>query len=355
MSAHHPYADLPDSRFWRAGVVEADRLAWHDLYCPKFPVTAQTEIATAGSCFAQHIGRALAGAGVVPLNGEPAPASMHPQTAERFQYGLYSARYGNIYTARQFRELLDDAATGHVDDRLIWRARRRFFDALRPSVEPDGWISQAEVMAMRRDHLMRVQAVAESADVFVFTLGLTEAWIDTATGRTVPTAPGVIAGRYKPAQVRFHNYSYDEIMEDLAGIRDALQVARAGSKLLLTVSPVPLTATASGAHVLAATQLSKAILRAAAGDFADAHDDVDYFPSYEIVTTHASGEMAFAQNRRSVRPEMVARVMDVFLRAHGLEPSEQGPKPSFDASEPQDADEEDALVCEEALLDAMRE
>ena len=126
--------------------------------------------------------------------------------------------------------------------------------------------------------------------------------------------------------------------------------------MLLTVSPVPLTATASGAHVLAATTYSKAVLRAVAGDFAAAHDDVDYFPSYELVTTWAQTERAFADNLRSVRPEMVARVMSVFLAAHGLEET-KAVTPSAHAAKARAEDDEegaDALVCEEALLDAMR-
>jgi len=55
--------------------------------------------------------------------------------------------------------------------------------------------------------------------------------------------------------------------------------------MLLTLSPVPLTATARPHHVLTASMAAKATLRAAIDAFVLTHEDADYFPSYEIVTS----------------------------------------------------------------------
>ncbi|WP_370628889.1 GSCFA domain-containing protein [Celeribacter sp. PS-C1] len=73
---------------------------------------------------------------------------------------------------------------------------------------------------------------------------------------------------------------------------------------------------------MAATTYSKSVLRAAAGDLAETYETVDYFPAYEIVTTWAAPKATFTADRCSVRPEMVARAMEVFLSAHGLRASE---------------------------------
>ena len=54
----HPYADLPKSAFWRSAVTETDPGAMHGIYQPKFPLRLSDRVATAGSCFAQHLGRA---------------------------------------------------------------------------------------------------------------------------------------------------------------------------------------------------------------------------------------------------------------------------------------------------------
>ncbi|PTQ71948.1 GSCFA domain-containing protein [Celeribacter persicus] len=347
----HPYDNIPSQSFWRSGVVETDRQSWPGIYRPKVRITRDTAVATAGSCFAQHIGNYLTLSGVNVLDAEPRPKGMSEELARRYDYGIYSARYGNIYTARQMRELLEDAMAGQVYRRLFWARGNRWFDALRPGVEPEGCESREEAIELRREHLMKVVSLAQTTDVFVFTLGLTEGWIHSGVKRTMAMAPGVIAGAYRPRRHTFRNFTYDEIIADLAEILRLLRILNKNIRLLLTVSPVPLTATASGQHVLAATTHSKSILRAAAGDFAAAHKVVDYFPSYELVTTWANTDPVFAANLRSVRPETVERVMEVFLTAQGLlDPVElNAPEEVFDQ-----IGEDDDVVCEEALLEAFR-
>ncbi len=83
-------------------------------------------------------------------------------------------------------------------------------------------------------------------DVFIFTMGLTEAWIDKRNGRVYPTAPGTIAGSFDPKIHAFHNFSYNEIYDDFLEFLELVRNWNPGFRVILTVSPVPLTATASG-------------------------------------------------------------------------------------------------------------
>lgn len=345
----HPYADLPPRAFWRSAVAEADPADMAGIYQPKFRLQPEDHVATAGSCFAQHLGRALRDAGLNLLDCEPPPGRISDALAHAHGYQLYSGRYGNIYTLRQMAQLLDEVASGTPDPAHVWRKGDGWFDALRPNIEPGGLPAAADVLESRRRHLARLDVMLRQAGVFVFTMGLTEAWRCRSTGRVFPTAPGVIAGEYDPAQHEFVNFGHAELMDDLAAIRQGLQRWSPGMRLILTVSPVPLTATASGQHVLAATARSKARLRGAAGDFADQHDDVDYFPSYEIVTNPAAQGAFFGPDLRQVTPAGVAAAMSAFLGAHGLDhvttaaPDESGRAPS--ASD---------VVCEEILLEDFR-
>ena len=114
----------------------------------------------------------------------------------------------------------------------------------------------------------------------VFTLGLTETWAHTGSGTVYPTAPGTIAGQIDPDVHSFVNFRAAEIRRDFEAVREVFRAANPDVKFLLTVSPVPLTATASGGHVLPATIYSKSILRTVAGELSEDFDDVDYFPSY---------------------------------------------------------------------------
>ena len=351
----HPYFDLPPEAFWRSGVAGADPAALDGIYAPKVRIGPQTRIATAGSCFAQHIGRALRGAGVAVLDAEPVPFVLPEATARAFGYGLFSGRYGNIYTVRQLVQLLQDVQSGEVSEALVWEKAGRFYDALRPGVEPLGMDSPEEVLFLRRGHLKALRKMLGEAEVFVFTLGLTEAWIDQPTGRVYQTCPGVIAGQFDPERHVFHNFTVPELRADLELAFGLLRSFRKRMRMILTVSPVPLTATASGGHVLPATMHSKARLRVAAGEFAAAHRGVDYFPSYELVTNPAARGRFFEPNLRAVTPEAVQMVMGVFLGAQGLADGVAPPAAPVPASTEADQEGgEDALICEDLLLDAFR-
>lgn len=347
----HPYQDLGAEAFWRMGVTGTDPGALERIYRPKFPLGADAAIATAGSCFAQHVGRALRQAGANVLDAEPAPATCAPATARAFGFGMYSARYGNIYTTRQLVQLLEDALSGRVDGADIWPHDGRFHDAFRPAIEPMGFASAEEALALRRAHLAAVRGLFAGTTHFIFTLGLTECWGDRDTGRVFPTCPGVVAGTFDPARHEFINLRCGEVLADLQRARDLLQRMNPGMRMILTVSPVPLTATASGGHVLTATMRAKAVLRAAADEFAAMHADVDYFPSYEIVTNPAARGRFFQPNLREVTAEGVRTVMACFLAAHGLATREPArPAPVLPAA----SDTAEDVICEEILLEAFR-
>jgi hypothetical protein len=89
------------------------------------------------------------------------------------------------------------------------------------------------------------------------------------------------------------------------------------ARMLLTVSPVPLIATASSEHVLVATTYSKSVLRAVAGSLAGRLSDCHYFPSFELVSSHPSRGMFFDPDLRSVNARGVSFVMEHFFRAMG--------------------------------------
>ncbi len=336
-----PYCDFPAKAFWRSGTLPDDDGTIAGLYMPKFAIDADTGIATAGSCFAQHIGAALRRADCMIVDTEPPLRRMPETVARHYGYGIYSARYGNIYTPRQLVELLQEVQAPDPDPQLVWEHGGQYYDALRPAVEPGGLATVQEVLDHRRFHLMRVSQLFEQTDIFIFTLGLTEAWIDLQTGRTLPVCPGVIAGQFDPDRHKLQQFSFAEIMDDLAQISAVLQQFQPDMKLLLTVSPVPLTATATGQHVLAATTEAKSTLRAAAGAYVQGNADADYFPAYEIVTSAVAGGPWFAKDQRNVASEGVARVMQTFFAAHGLDMA--------GAEAPPDTPEED-LHCEEAML-----
>lgn len=338
----HPYEDLPDRAFWRRAVAGRQAADLAALFAG-IPGLEKLSFATGGSCFAQHLGRAMKARGLGFMDYEPAPEFLSPELAQQHGYGIYSCRYGNIYTARQLRQLFDEAFGQRQPQDIIWKKGARFFDALRPGVEAAGFASAAEVATLRQAHLSQVKKLFSDLDLFVFTLGLTEAWVSDKDDTVYPLAPGVVAGDYNPERYGFKNFRYGEIYDDLAAFLSALRAVNGKAKLLLTVSPVPLAATASGEHVLVATTYSKSVLRAVAGDLAKDFPGVFYFPSYEIITGQPSRHAFYGEDLRQVTPEGVATVMRHFFGDSA--PAQAAPPPR--KAKPEVGFEH----CEESLLD----
>ena len=349
----HPYQTLPDHAFWRKAVSEKSPLQLTDVYKKKYEISPADVIATAGSCFAQHIARFLVKNGYNFHDFEPAPPLLRREDHSKFGYGVFSARYGNIYTVRQllqtFRRAFDEftPAVGH------WHHKGRYFDSLRPAIEPNGFASLEELEASRRTHLRAVRQLFTQSDVFIFTLGLTEAWLSRDDRLAFPLCPGTIAGEFDERKHVFHNFTAAEIYEDFKLFVTSLRRVNPDVRILLTVSPVPLTATASKDHVMVASSYSKAVLRSIAGEFSSTYDFIDYFPSYELVAAHPMRAMFFEPNMRTVATEGVEIVMSHFFREH---PPQKGAWREAKGGarvrkgKPPSPDEDD-VVCEEMLLD----
>jgi hypothetical protein len=199
----HPYKDLPPDRFWRDGV--ASRI-WSEidfLAETKFKLTASDRIATAGSCFAQHIAKNLGMLDLTHFVAEQPPHLLSARRREELSYGVFSARYGNIYTARQLRQLIEFAFAQREPSGLFAKEKSGWFDLLRPGVQRQGFDTIHDLECDRAFHLDCVARMFLEADCFVFTLGLTEAWYDAATGVVFPVCPGTRIGEFDAAAHRF--------------------------------------------------------------------------------------------------------------------------------------------------------
>lgn len=342
--AENPYRSLSARSFWRAAVSDVHYSDLSELWTP-MTLSRSDRIATAGSCFAQHIGNNLANRGANFLDLEPPPPSIFSSLSEarRFGYRVYSCRYGNIYTSRQLLQLFEEAFGRRSPASVVWTRGNRYFDALRPSVDPVGQDSADIVNTLREKHLARVREMFLSLDVFVFTMGLTEGWESQVDHTMYPTAPGTICGSFNPTEYAFHNLSYPEILDDMSSFWNLLKQVNKQARLLLTVSPVPLTATASGEHVLVATTYSKSTLRAVAGDLSQTHQDIFYFPSYEIISSHPSRGMFYDHNLRTVNKSGVDHVMRHFFSGKIAS--------AFGVTSTPEHSEEQELICDEEAQD----
>lgn len=353
MSAH-PYLSLPDRAFWRRAIAslspaQVDPVGLFDLQ-----IDQATKVATAGSCFAQHIARHLRGSGYHHYVVEPGHPILPDTVREEYGYGLFSCRYGNIYTARQLLQLIRRAYGEFTPHDDMWTKGSDVVDPFRPTIQPGGFESDAEMRLDRTHHLAAVRHMFETLDVFVFTLGLTECWRSRDDGAVFPLCPGVEGGIFDVDRYEFYNQTVHDVIADLSEFRQALAAVNSRARIVFTVSPVPLVATAEpGQHVLSATTYSKSVLRVAAETLRARFANVQYFPAYEVISGGYNRGAYYASDLRNVLEVGVSHVMRLFM-AHATGSST---RPTGATSEPPRRDHltlSKQLVqvdCDEVALD----
>lgn len=293
-----PYPRHRKDIFWRTAVadIQVGRDLFRDLVTG-LPVSQDSKIVSAGSCFAQHIGKWLEGNGFQFLRSR---VNSHQ---------VSSFAFGNIYTVRSLVQWFT-----HPDDHLAEHSihfdekRDRYFDMLLLTGHEEGWQSRQGLLEYRQAVVDEARNQIAASDCFIFTLGLTESWEDT-NGVCYPVCPGTRIGKFDGKIFRFRQLRYQDVLDDLVALNHLLKALNPAIQLILTVSPVPLTATATERHVMVATAYSKGVLRAVAGDFCDRNDHAFYFPSFELITTTLPADFRFLENRRTVSMDGVNYVM----------------------------------------------
>lgn len=311
----HPYTNQPKHAFWSHSITRVEPKNVDPIVQAPFSISKETRISTAGSCFAQHIARHLIASGFNYLITEPAPSILGPDIAEEYGYGNFTARFGNIYTSRQLVQLFDRAYNEFSPLDNAWEhTDGTYIDPYRPQLTPGGYQSIEELRLDRETHFQSVRSMFEKSDVFVFTLGLTEMWIDNRDGAAYPVCPGTSGGCFDTSKHSFVNLDYEDVVSDMRMFIERIRNVNPDIKVLLTVSPVPLVATATDQHVLAATTLSKSVLRAAADRVTRDFSDVSYFPSYEIITGNFNEGRYYEDDKRGVKSIGIEHVMGLFFK-----------------------------------------
>lgn len=312
-----PYDGLAQRAFWK-NTADRGRNDVPDLWWPKFQISRDDFIATAGSCFAQNIGKALQIRGMKWLEMELPPPGMPKQMWAGNGYGLFSCRTGNILTIPALLQWLSWATDSLEHPTEVWEQEGRFYDPFRPSVAPNGFASAEDVLASRATTIGALQAAVRQTNVFFFTPGQTEAWSNRHTGLIYPACPGTVRGRFDPVDHQYQNFGFTEGRDALLKSIALMRQLNPDIRLLLTVSPVPITATQEPRHVLAANAYSKSTLRSIVGEVSNEDPLIDYFPSYELCTTPMLENNAFGPNKRTISAAGVDYVMQHFFTSLGL-------------------------------------
>ncbi|MEW6673850.1 MAG: GSCFA domain-containing protein [Thermodesulfobacteriota bacterium] len=273
-----------------------------------FTITPTTPIASMGSCFAREIRKVLIDKGYNYITEEiHHPAAVHASAAWERVYNSFSIRQIFEYTFGDWRP-----------DLRWWRSpeTNQIQDPYRRIILYETLEAAEADFAQHRIHSRRA---LQKAEVLILTLGLTEIWEDRADGAVIclPSGPYVNEGG-DMSRYRFRISRYNENLENLERIHQIMSRHNPDCRILVTVSPVHLWATfRKDLDVISASCNSKSTLRAVADEFTARHENVYYFPAFEMATIYRSmtGRTMFATGKENfhVNAETVSFIMEQFF------------------------------------------
>ncbi|ANF53297.1 hypothetical protein DA69_00015 [Brevundimonas naejangsanensis] len=148
------------------------------------------------------------------------------------------------------------------------------------------------------------------------TLGLNEVWRDQETDTRLNAAPGPWEVRRRPDRYQLEITDAQDNLDALEEIRERLKRLNPAMKMVVTVSPrrrwEPLSQIKTWPW---RTACPNRCCGPAAGAFEARHADVDYFPSYEIVTL-SPRTFAYGLDCLHVSDQIVGHVMEQFMQAY---------------------------------------
>jgi hypothetical protein len=291
---------------WPGEVVKStDEYFALEPYIQKYPIIDKdTAILSAGSCFASGIGRELVSRGFNYPIEEPV-----------LDDSLFSnCRWGAIYNIPSLKQLVLLAKGKWKHPQVLWSIRGtqglEYWDPFRENIK---YTSLDEAALSRAEHQRACARAFAKADVFVITLGMTEAWKMRSENSYFSRCPW----RLSPHLVEPVDMSVSQCVFELETLLAELKEIRPDIKIVVTVSPIPLSATfrVPHSHVVEASCLSKSRLRVAAEEFSGKHRDcVYYFPSYEKVMYCTRD--AWATDFRHLRDGVFSGVVDMFMNMY---------------------------------------
>lgn len=264
----------------RSGIVIPEHL-------PKFVIHENEKVFAVGSCFARRIEAAL-----FRKNMSCISAESYQENCIRVLGKAANPNYANKYSTHsilnELRWALDPESPFPEDAIVDLLGDGYGYDLqaaphLAKDLLPSGNCRQIyeRHLALLTSSTARVKEV----DVLIITLGLVELWFDHKVGLYTNASPLAQLLETDVDRFTFEVTSFNENMANLDEIYLLLrQFCKPAIKVIVTVSPVPMAATFSGRDVTVANTFSKAVLRAVAEEWSLKHENVDYFPSFEMAT-----------------------------------------------------------------------
>ena len=277
---------------------------------PEFRIARGDKLFAIGSCFARGIETALKSRGFQVESAATDFNQFNTVAGQKVTALGFTNKYTTYSILNELSWALDPDAK-FPEQSLVDLDARRTID---PHINPTLQVVDRAGTLERRRVMQAVNARLKDCRVLFMTLGLVEVWYDKLAKVHLNTTPNREMRGLDPKRYQFMVSNYPQNLENLEKLYALLQrFGHPQLQIVVTTSPVPLNATFTGQDIVVANTYSKSTLRAVAQDFAAAHPNVQYFPSYEIVM-NSQRELAWEDDLRHVQGAMTQHVMDQFMR-----------------------------------------
>jgi hypothetical protein len=278
---------------------------------PKFKFVRDDKFYAIGSCFARGIEHALTQRGVAVESAAPEFAKFQPVNKDVTGLG-FTNKYNTFSILNELRWALDPEAVFPVDS-IVQVTESSWCD---PHCTPTLELADFAETLDRRTLMQTVAKRIAHCRAVIITLGLVEVWRDCEADVYTNSTPVRPVLKTHPNRYEFHLTSFTENWDNLETIHALLRhYGHPDLRIVITVSPVPLMATFSEMDVVVANTYGKSLLRAVAQQWAAAHGNVDYFPSYEIVQ-NSDDSAVWEADLRHVTGAAVQHIMELFLQKY---------------------------------------
>jgi len=178
--------------------------------------------------------------------------------------------------------------------------------------------SDFKTMVERRNKLYGVMNTIRDCKVLTITLGLVESWYDRMNNIYLNMTPTPrMWGKHKN-RFELHVTDFNTNLGNLEKIHQLLkEYGREDLQIVITVSPIPFQMTYTSYDVVIANMYSKSTLRSVAEAWAHNHNNVHYFPSYEIVF-YSDQSILWTKDKRHLKGPVSQYIMEIFKK-HYLE------------------------------------
>ena len=306
-SRWHRKGTLPDQGDGTLAFQRLRKQLFTPIITPGFKLKREDKLFAIGSCFARGIEAALVGKKMEVLSRAKEFDSFRTRNNET-NLG-FTNKYNTFSIYNELRWALDPAAE-FPRESLVDIGNGIFYD---PHTNPTLEVVGLEETLRRRSIINLVTRRIVQCRVVIITLGLVEVWRDKIANIFVNTTPIPEALRSHPDRYEFHITNFAQNLSNLERIHRLLsQFGHPDVQVVVTVSPVPLMATFSTEDVVLANTYSKSLLRTVAQEWAAAHENVHYFPSYEIVQ-NSDRLVTWEDDLRHVKGEVASHIMNLFL------------------------------------------